>query len=463
MNERGKREEPRRDLLLLLLLLLIIPLSILCMFLVGQQAIKLAPVWTVVADMGSNLDPDVDFAARTNPDLMEPVSSDILTQPVWGDLFLTPNAIIPTRMIPTKAPTLPPQPTAQPTIAIPTAYPTSTIIVLPPPTIPPPTLPPPPPPPPPTKPPPPPPPPPPTSDLSVTVNDNGTPSYTANGMVTYTISVSNLSGSDVTGATVTDNFSALLTNISWTCIGSAGASCTPGPVTGNINDGVNLPVGASVTYTVTADVIAAPSGDLVNTVTITVPAGYVDSNGANNSATDTDFLVYLPSDLGIETTDPPVDLINYYTLTAGSTVTFDFSTVVNGDVGTWDLIYYEYRSGPVNPGVLLDWVRIEIGDGTNWYTVFYWGDEIRDTNTNMDYTLLANPVAAPFPPPNEPDQRIIPATEMYNGTGVAIDLDNIPVPPFVQPPAGTYPYLRIIAPPSDTDGQLEIDGLVAFP
>ena len=132
MKEQKEREEPRRELLLILL---IVPLGILCMFLAGQVAIKLDPSWEMPVDMGSNLDPNLDFAAETIPELMEPINPNILTQPVWGDLFLTPNAVIPTRIIPTKVPTLRPQPTARPTLVIPTNIPTlvppPTIVVLP--------------------------------------------------------------------------------------------------------------------------------------------------------------------------------------------------------------------------------------------------------------------------------------------------------------------------------------------
>ena len=195
MKEKEKeKEEPRRDLLLILL---IVPLGVLCMFLTGQQAIKLAPSWTLVADMGSNLDPDVDFAAKTVPELMEPVNSDILTQPVWGNLFLTPNAVIPTRNIPTKAPTPQTLPTTQPTASIPTSLPTlvppPTTIVLPPPQ---PTSPPPQPtspPPQPTSPP----PPVPSADLSIVKNANNT-EYTPGAGIEYIILVTN-AGPDAAG------------------------------------------------------------------------------------------------------------------------------------------------------------------------------------------------------------------------------------------------------------------------
>jgi uncharacterized repeat protein (TIGR01451 family) len=269
----------------------------------------------------------------------------------------------------------------------------------------------------------------------------------ANDAITYEITVSNLSGSNITGATVLDTFSALLTNISWTCVPSGvGASCTAGPIAGDINDMVNLPVGTSVTYTVNADVIAAPSGDLVNTATVTVPAGYVDSDGSNNSSTDTDTLFDdLPT-----TPDGIAKLIS-----EGSVITLNVTTVVNGNP-SWDLIYYEYPSGPAPQGILLDMVQIEIGDGTNWYTVFNWGDNVADTNTNVDYNILPVPVAPPLPPPEEADERIIPATALYNNTGVAIDLDPVA-------PVGTYPYLRITAPIDGNDGGLEFVDIVALP
>jgi hypothetical protein len=69
----------------------------------------------------------------------------------------------------------------------------------------------------------------------------------------------------------------------------------------------------------------------------------------------------------------------------------------------------------------------------------------------MDFNVLSNPQV-----PEEPDQRDIPAAELYNSTGVAIDLDGM-VPP------GTYSYIRIIAPPGDVDNQLEIDAIQVLP
>jgi len=232
-----------------------------------------------------------------------------------------------------------------------------------------------------------------------------------------------------------------------------GAACTTGPVNGDINDTVNLPVGTSVTYTVNADVIGAPVGDLVNTVTVAVPAGYVDPDVSNNSDTDTRILIVTdPYPVVIGVTPDSV----YYTLLAGGTLTLDLATpLVVPSTPNYDLVYYEYPSG-TDPGILLDWVIIQLGDGNNWYTIFNWYNNVADTNTNMDFNLLAIPTDPPIPPPDEPDQRVIPSGEMYNVSGIVINVDPV-VPP------GTYPYIRFIAPTGDSDGQLEIDAIFICP
>lgn len=132
---------------------------------------------------------------------------------------------------------------------------------------------------------------------------------------------------------------------------------------------------------------------------------------------------------------------------SGGTLTLGINLVVNGHPG-WDLAYYEF---PAGSGILLDWVIIEISDGNNWYRVFYWGNNIADTNTNMDFNILSNPQV-----PEEPDQRDIPTAELYNSTGIAIELDGV-VPP------GTYPYIRFIAPTGDVDNKTEIDAIEVLP
>jgi hypothetical protein len=94
---------------------------------------------------------------------------------------------------------------------------------------------------------------------------------------------------------------------------------------------------------------------------------------------------------------------------------------------------------------------VQIGDGNSWYTVFNWGDNIADTNSNMDFNVLPKPQIPP-----EADQRDIPTSALYNSTGIAIDVDAV-VPP------GTYSYIRFISPTGDSDGQMEIDAVEILP
>ena len=78
--------------------------------------------------------------------------------------------------------------------------------------------------------------------------------YTAGTTTTYTIVVANGGPTNVAGATVVDN----------------------------------IPAGGSITYTVILTIPAGFTGNLVNTATVTPPAGTTDPTPGNNSATDSD-------------------------------------------------------------------------------------------------------------------------------------------------------------------------------
>ncbi len=162
-----------------------------------------------------------------------------------------------------------------------------------------------------------------TADLSVTKTD-GVVTATPGGSVTYTITASNAGPIAVTGATVADTFAAPLT-CTWTCVGAGGGTCTAAG-SGNISDTVNLPVGASTTYTASCAVGASATGSLANTATVAPPAGITDPDPSNNSATDTDTLT--PSaDLAITKTD------GVTTATPGGSVTY---TIVASNAGPSD-------------------------------------------------------------------------------------------------------------------------------
>ncbi|MBL8995684.1 MAG: DUF11 domain-containing protein, partial [Gemmatimonadetes bacterium] len=158
----------------------------------------------------------------------------------------------------------------------------------------------------------------PTADLSITKTD-GVATVNQGGTLTYTIVASNAGPSAVTGATVTDNFPALLGGVTWTCAASAGSAC-PASGSGDIAASVNLLSGGSATFTATATVIA--TGSINNTATIAAPAGINDPAG-NNSATDVT-AVTVTADLAISKTDGVANV------NVGSTVTY---TIVASNAG----------------------------------------------------------------------------------------------------------------------------------
>lgn len=135
------------------------------------------------------------------------------------------------------------------------------------------------------------------ADLSIT-KTNGVASVNTGAPVTYTITVANVGPSAVAGATVTDTVPAALAGVTWACAASAGSSCgSAGGSGNNINTTVGLAVGGTVTLTVNGTVGLAATGTLTNTAAVAVPAGYVDTNTANNSATDADAIVVVPPTL----------------------------------------------------------------------------------------------------------------------------------------------------------------------
>ena len=90
-------------------------------------------------------------------------------------------------------------------------------------------------------------------DLCISKTD-GLTTVSPGQVITYTIVASNVGSTDAYNALVSDVMPANLTNISWTSVASGGATGNDLSGTGNIFDTVNLTVGSSITYTVTATV-----------------------------------------------------------------------------------------------------------------------------------------------------------------------------------------------------------------
>ncbi|MFN0108247.1 MAG: hypothetical protein ACKVZH_05270 [Blastocatellia bacterium] len=162
-----------------------------------------------------------------------------------------------------------------------------------------------------------------TVDMAIT-KTNGVTTLVPGAQTAYTITVSNAGPSVVTGAAVADNLPATLTNATWTCTASAGSSCGSPNGTGSINTTVNLAVNGSATYTLTATVAANATGTLSNSASIAPPPGVVETNGANNAATDTDALA--STDLAIVKTNSAAQVI------PGQPTTYSIVVTNNGPI-----------------------------------------------------------------------------------------------------------------------------------
>ena len=111
--------------------------------------------------------------------------------------------------------------------------------------------------------------------------------------ITYEIVVSNAGAVPVNGVTVSDAVPASLLLPAWTCVAAGGASCS-GSGSGDLSDAVNLPVGGTATYTLGGTLSSNPPS-LSNTATVTLPSGYGDLTPSNNTAIDTDLILYPPT------------------------------------------------------------------------------------------------------------------------------------------------------------------------
>ena len=461
-------ERERHDWMIIPIILVIGFLGVLV---AGQWALRFSPRWQLDASMESNLDPNSDFLTSRPNGFIEPVDPSILTQPVWAGFFLTPGASFATNTALTTAstattlasPTLPatsttalpvtstseltavptrtfvplpwvPTPTSRPphtnhpteTSETPISTPAgpSTATATPTPTATPTDT------------------PPPAADLQISITDYAS-QYIPGTARHYTINVSNAGPGNITGAAVTDVFPAQILSVtSGSCTGTGGATCGwAGSL--NISDIVNLPAGSTITYDFFVTTDGGSAVDLVNAASVAA-VGYTELSPGNESQIDTDQLVMSnPFPWGnIGTGKDSVTTI----VPSGSSITLALASplIVGGHPG-YDLVYYEMSAGS---GILMDQVILQVSDGYNWYTILNWGGGGADVNTNIDVNMIGG---------IENDNRDISAGSLHNSTGVAIDLDALPIPPV------TYTYIRITAPGGDSGDGCDVDGIEILP
>ena len=127
----------------------------------------------------------------------------------------------------------------------------------------------------------------PTTDLGVTVSNGGVASYAPADTPIYTVTVTNHSASDVSGASVNQ----MLTGVAggtWTCTVPAGSSATCGAVANGVGaiatNTADLPAGTSLVYTYTGGTLTGAGTPANTVVTVAPPAGTQDTQSSNDTA-----------------------------------------------------------------------------------------------------------------------------------------------------------------------------------
>ena len=169
------------------------------------------------------------------------------------------------------------------------------------------------------------------ADLWVTKSSAPVP-FVPGGPIVYTITVGNDGPSDVVGASVSDVFPAEVLTPSWTCAGTGGGVCAAAG-TGDISESVDLPVGATVVFTVTGTVDpgVSPAAIISNTATVAPPVGVVDPDPGDNS--DTDSNPFAPTaDLAVTKTAAPT------TVVAGENLVYTVAVANGGPAAATDVV-----------------------------------------------------------------------------------------------------------------------------
>ncbi len=125
-------------------------------------------------------------------------------------------------------------------------------------------------------------------DLITSVDDAAT-SVMWGQHVVWSVTVRNAGPATATNAPISATTSAQLTNLTWACAGQFGGVCGASAGTGALASTATLPSGASVTYSLEADLIAGSGPGLVSvTALANAPAGTVEISQLDNGSGDDD-------------------------------------------------------------------------------------------------------------------------------------------------------------------------------
>ncbi len=182
------------------------------------------------------------------------------------------------------------------------------------------------------------------ADLTVS-KDDGSSTYVPGSPTTYTIIVGNTGDGYVSGALVSDAIPSQVSSWTWTCSGASGGATGCNGVTdstSDFSDTVNLPSGATITYTVVAKTKSSAITDLVNEADIATPTGVVENNSGDNTATDTDTAAPHAT-LTVNKTDGitkyvPGQTAPTYTITISNTGPSDATTATSHEATLTDAI-----------------------------------------------------------------------------------------------------------------------------
>src|SRR4030095_16562947 len=97
----------------------------------------------------------------------------------------------------------------------------------------------------------------------------------------YTIIVTNLGPSSVSGAVINDSFPSTFTGITYTATQSGDVSGFTAAGSGDIHHTVGMPAGSKITYKATGTISLSDTGSIADTATVSASSGVADPNLAN--------------------------------------------------------------------------------------------------------------------------------------------------------------------------------------